>query len=465
MLHAAVLRSPYARARVKSFDASRALEAPGVRAVLDPGAIPQLVTEPNFQGQSIAAIAADTLAQARAALALLDVELEQLEPTLDPEEAVAQKRIHGEPRSYDRGDVSQGFAEAEVVVEATYRTQSVLHHSMETHQSVCDWEGDQLVVYISTQFIWGIRHEIAESLGLPEDKVRVVCNYMGGGFGSKNAAGDYTYIAAELAKRTGQPVKCALTRRDESIDAGNRNATIQKLRAGARADGTLTALEGEFIAALGWGGWHASTAGPMQMLYECDNVRTLEYAAKLNTPPMKAFRAPGFVEGTFGLECCSTSSLRSSRSIRSRSASATTRDSTDERPYSSKNLMECYERGEKHWARRDEVRARSDATWKHGVGLASQVWYGGGGPPSYAWVRLGGDGRAQVVTAMQDIGTGSKTAMQQIAAEELGLPIDRVEVSAGDTSRGPYASIRPARPRSRRWARLFARRPQTRRAR
>ena len=108
---------------------------------------------------------------------------------LDPEEAVAQKKLHGEPRNYDRGDVSRGFAEADVVVEATYRTQTVLHNSLETHQSVCDWEGDQLVVYISTQFVWGIREEIAEALGLPADKVRVVCNYMGGGFGSKNDAG------------------------------------------------------------------------------------------------------------------------------------------------------------------------------------------------------------------------------------------------------------------------------------
>ena len=108
---------------------------------------------------------------------------------LDPEEAVAQKQLHGEPRTYDRGDVARGFAEADVVVEATYRTQTVLHNSIETHQSVCDWEGDQLVVYISTQFIWGIRDEVAEALGLPRDKVRVVCDYMGGGFGSKNGAG------------------------------------------------------------------------------------------------------------------------------------------------------------------------------------------------------------------------------------------------------------------------------------
>ena len=156
---------------------------------------------------------------------------------------------------------------------------------------------------------------------------------------------------------------------------------------------------------------------------------------------MKAFRAPGFVEGTFGMECLLDELAAKLEidplEIRRRNYA----HSTDERPYSSKNLMECYERAEKHWARRDEVRARSDATWKRGVGLASQVWYGGGGPPSYAWIRLGSDGRATVVTAMQDIGTGSKTAMQQIAAEELGLPLERVEISAGDSARGPYASI------------------------
>src|SRR5207249_187987 len=230
-------------------------------------------------------------------------------------------------------------------------------------------------------------------------------------------------------------------RREENLDAGNRNATIQRLVAGARSDGTLTALGGDFVASLGWNGWLASTAGPMQMIYACDNVRTVEYGAKLNTPPMKAFRAPGFTEGTFGLECL-LDELAAKLEIdplemRRRNYA----HSTEDRPYSSKNLMECYERAESHWARRDEVRARSDDTWKRGVGVASQIWYGGGGPPSYAWIRLGADGRATVVTAMQDIGTGTKTAMQQIAAEELGLPLDHVSVSAGDSARGPYASI------------------------
>ena len=102
----------------------------------------------------------------------------------------------------------------------------------------------------------------------------MICHYMGGGFGSKNGPDDYTFIAAELAKRTGRPVKCALTRREENLAAGNRNATIQRLTVGARSDGTLTALGGDFVNAVGWSGWSSGTEGPMQMLYACPNVRT-----------------------------------------------------------------------------------------------------------------------------------------------------------------------------------------------
>jgi len=441
MLQTAVLRSPHAYARAKSIDFERALEAPGVRAAIGPGDAHMLTAEPGYQGEAVAAVAADTFGQARAALALVEVEWEVHEPLTDPDEAVRRRQLVGEEIRYERGDVDKALAEADVVVEAEFRTQTVLHNSFETHQSVCEWRGDSLDVYISTQFIWGVRDEVASQLDLPPDKVRVVCEFMGGGFGSKNGAGDHTYIAAELAKRTGRPVRCALTRREENLATGNRNATIQRLTGAARSDGTLVALVGEYVNETGWSGWTSPTDGPMQMLYDCENVRTVLWPAKLNTPPMKAFRAPGFVEGTFGLECL-LDQLAARLEIdplelRRRNYA----HSTDDRPYSSKNLMECYERAEPHWQRREEVHARSEEPWKRGVGLASQVWYGGGGPPSYAWVRMGSDGRATVVTAMQDIGTGTATAMTQIAAEELGLPLDRVEVVLGDSARGPYASI------------------------
>jgi CO/xanthine dehydrogenase Mo-binding subunit len=439
MLHAAVLRSPYAHARVRRLDLEAAREAPGVRGVLAP-----IVDEVGYPGQAVAAVAADTLAEAQAALALVQADWEELEPLLDPDEAVARDALVSDARSSERGDVERGFAEADVVVEAEYRTQSVLHNSMETHQAICEWEArDRLTVYISTQFVWGIREQVAEHYELPPDNVRVVCRFMGGGFGSKNSPDDYTWIAADLARETGRPVKCALTRRDENLAAGHRNATIQRLRAGARADGTLTALEGDFVNATGWGGWVSSTGGPMELLYGCENVRITERGAKLNSAPMKAFRAPGFVEGTFGLECLidELAAKLDVDPLEFRRRNHSDHDAVDGRPFSSKNLLECYRRADAHWERREQVRASSEGPWKRGVGLASQIWYGGGGPPSYAWVRVGADGRAVVVTAMQDIGTGSATAMAQIAAEELGLPVDRVDVSLGDTARGPYASI------------------------
>jgi CO/xanthine dehydrogenase Mo-binding subunit len=444
MLHTAVLRSPYAKARVKQIDFEPARSAPGVRAAIGPGELEVLTDEPGYVGQAVAAVAADTMGQAQAAASAISVDWEILRPLLDPDEAVRRESFTNDGAdTYERGDHDRGRAEAEVVVEAEYRTQVVLHNSLETHQAICHWEEDGITIYISTQYIWGIRRDMAEHLGLPPDKVRVVCNAMGGGFGAKNGPGDYTKIAAELAKRTGRPVRCALTRREENVAAGNRNATIQRLTIGVRSDGTLTALGGEFVNAVGFSGWSMTTEGPMQMLYACENVRTVNYGAKLNIPPNAAFRAPGFVEGTFALEClldeAATQLDLDPLELRKRNYADS--DLLDDRPFSSKKLAECYRRAEPHWAKRDEVRARSHGPWKHGIGLASQIWYGGGGPPSYAWIRLGADGRVQVVTAMQDIGTGTRTAMAQIAAEELGIPVDRVQVSLGDSARGPFASV------------------------
>ena len=146
MLHTAVLRSPHAHARVASIDLAPALALPGVHAAIGPGDIEQLTDECGYQGEAVAAVCADTLAQARAALRAIDVEFEVLEALLDPDEAVARGPLLGEPRERARGDYEQGLAEADVVVEAEFRTQVVLHNSMETHQAVVEWIGDALEV-------------------------------------------------------------------------------------------------------------------------------------------------------------------------------------------------------------------------------------------------------------------------------------------------------------------------------
>ena len=443
MLHAAVLRSPFARARVTKLDFAKAREAPWVRGVIGPEDCHVLEREPSYQGAPVAAVAADSFHAAQRALELIEIEWEELDPLLDPDEAVRRGSLVSAARHYERGDVDRGLREADAVVEAEYRTQTVLHNALETHQSVCRWEGDVLEVHTSTQYIWGVRDEVAEALGLPPDKVQIVCHFMGGGFGAKNSPGDYTFIAIALASKTGSPVRCALTRREENLASGNRNSTIQRLVVGARSDGSLTALKGEYINAVGSKGWSGPTYGPMEMLYDCENVSTISYGTKLNTPPNAAFRAPGFVEGTFGLECIldELAAKLGVDPLEIRRKNHANHDLVEGRPFSAKNLLDCYRLAEPHWERRHEVRGRSDAVWKRGVGLASQTWYGGGGPPSYAWIRVGSDGRAVVVTAMQDIGTGTRTAMAQIAAEELGIPLGNVRVELGDSARGPYASI------------------------
>ncbi|HVM68858.1 MAG TPA: molybdopterin cofactor-binding domain-containing protein, partial [Gaiellaceae bacterium] len=236
MLHAAVLRSPFAAAGVRSLDLAPALTLPGVHAAISFRDVAFLEDDAGFPGAAVAAVAADTLGQAQAAVEAIEIEWAEHEPLLDADEAVARGSLLADPRTYERGDVDGALADAEAVVEATFTTASVLHNALETHQAVCLWEGDTLVVHVSTQFLWGVREEVAEAFELPQDRVRVVCEYMGGGFGAKNGAGEHTLIAAELARRTGRPVACRLTRREENLAAGNRNATVQRLRVGARAD-------------------------------------------------------------------------------------------------------------------------------------------------------------------------------------------------------------------------------------
>ena len=163
MLHTAVLRSPRAHARVRKLDLTAALAAPGRARRRRARRVPRpRATRPGSRGAPVAAVAADTFAEARAALELVEVEWEELGAFLDPDDAIARGQAFQEPTRYERGDFERGLAEADVVVEAEYRTQTVLHNALETHQAVCVWEGDELTVYVSTQYVWGVRRRVAD---------------------------------------------------------------------------------------------------------------------------------------------------------------------------------------------------------------------------------------------------------------------------------------------------------------
>jgi xanthine dehydrogenase YagR molybdenum-binding subunit len=462
MLYGKILRSPHPHARVKGIETRGAEELAGVRAVLSYQNIPRI---PFFGGQTflldeilryvgdeIACVLAEEEEICEDALEKIIVEYGRLPFVLDAEEALKPEApkvqtggnlFKGAPDLYERGDVRQGLGEADVVVEEAFRTQVALHNSLETHGSVALWQDDLLTVWDSTQHIFGVRAALAAMLNIPLHRVRVIKKYMGGGFGSKNSMGKYTLLAALGAKMTGRPVRIMLDRREENLAAGNRPSSKQYLKIGAKRDGSLTAIDLRAISGAGaYAYFPPAVGGPVRQLYSCPNVRAEQYTVFTNTGPMSAFRGPGYVEGTFALESAMDELARrlGMDPVTLRMKNYSDRNQVTGQPYSTKGLQEAYERGAQiiHW---QERKGETRGARRRGFGMASQIWGGSGGPPAYALVKLNTDGSATVLSGTQDLGTGTKTALAQIAAEELGLAMEEISVEIGDTQMAPYAPI------------------------
>jgi CO/xanthine dehydrogenase Mo-binding subunit len=446
MVHAAVLRSPHANARVGSLDRAAAEALPGVRAVIGPGDLPDrdgrpvLTDAPAYAGAAVAAVAADTPDQAERALEALAPEWEPLAFVVDLDEGLSRQEFTQDPAETSRGDVDAALAGAAAVVEREYRTPAQMQNPLEPHCAVAMWESGTLTVWSSTQGIFAARDELARAYDLEPDDVRVVCEYMGGGFGGKQGSGPEGYLAAELARRSGRPVRLVYTRRDEHTTTGYRAPTVQSYRIGADAEGTLLGIEGSAVIGVGQHGWVFPVLNPSETLYECTNVRSMVLPVKLNLGFSNAFRAPGVMEGTFGFEQA-LDELAEELGIdplEIRLRNEATLEQGSGNPYTSKHLGTCHRRAAElaGWAGRDEL--RSDGRVRRGMGLASQIWWGGGGPPAHAIVRLGKTARPTLVCGFQDIGTGTMTASAVIVAEALGVPVEAVRVQAGDTARSGY---------------------------
>ena len=207
--------------------------------------------------------------------------------------------MHG-PLLAARGDVERGLAEADIVVDAEYRTQVQTHCCMETHGLVADWRPDGLTVHISTQFTAGVRQELAKAFDLPLENVRVVVDGMGGGFGSKCELGKYGQLAVALSRQAAAPVRLTLTRPEEQVDSGNRPAVHQRIRLGARRDGALTAIAVESYGTAGVG-LEAGVGNFAQDLYACPNFASAQYDVFTNAGPGSGdVRAPGDTQGGMG---------------------------------------------------------------------------------------------------------------------------------------------------------------------
>jgi CO/xanthine dehydrogenase Mo-binding subunit len=474
MLHALVLRSPYPRARVRAIDTKKADALPGVRGILHRFNAPEIEfrsekalfrEEVRFVGDDVAAVAADSEDIARDALALIEVDYEILPHVVDLEEAIRAKAPKLTPEgnvfdagSYKRGDARKGFRDATKTIEATYRTSTQMHNALETHGAVASWDGERLTVWESTQGVFEVRNMIKEALKLEPATVHVICDFMGGGFGAKLGTYKYSLYASLFTMKLGRPVRCILSRREENLAAGNRSATLQTLKLGGK-DGRIVALEHESWSNSGQGRWAANPTGPTNTLYDIANVTSTAHRVMTNAGALSAFRAPGYVEGTFALESAVDELAAAMKvdplTLRRRHARSTTDPRTGNR-YSLKRLLDCYTIGAKEigWSkRRAEGTRGSQAHRRRGLGMATQIWGGGGGPPAYASVHFETNGTAVLRVGVQDIGTGTRTAIAQICADEIGLTLDQVVVRLGDTDAayGPgsggsvtLASIGPA---------------------
>jgi xanthine dehydrogenase YagR molybdenum-binding subunit len=427
MLYGAILRSPYPHARVRNVDLARARRLAGVRAVLKRD--DQTV---RFAGQEVAAVAAVNSQIANDALALIAVDYDplpfvvEMDDALKPEAPLvfATGTNATAPRTFARGNVASGLEQAVATHEAIYTTPVQTHVSLETHGSVAQWDGDELTVWCSTQGIFTVRDDLAVFFSLPPEKVRVITPYLGGGFGSKFGAGAEVVIAAQLARQAGAPVKLMNSRAAEHVATGNRPSSWQQVRLGANSQGRLIAIDLVQHGSGGIGGG-AGTSGPYKSLYECANVRTEERNVYLNAGPSSPMRAPGWPQGCFGLELAIDEL-----------ASKIRLDRLEFRRRNNLNPVRAleFDLGARafDWADKSSPR-KARGPLKRGIGVAAASWYGIGSPGPQAQATAFRDGHVEVSTGTQDIGTGTRTILAMVAAEELGLPLDRVTAQIGDT--------------------------------
>ncbi len=432
MLYGRILSSPVPHAEITAINLSRAEALPGVKAVIPlikPG------ERVRYEGQEIAAVAAVTDDIANDAIRLIRFDYNELPYVVDVEEAMKDGAPQiredwpgnqSKPRVEERGNIEAGFAEAAVTVEATYNAPVQTHVCLETHGHVAEWDGDNLTVWASTQAVFGTRQDLAQHFNLPQDKVRVITEHMGGGFGSKFGPGVEGIAAAELARKAGAPVKLMLTRKDEHLVAGNRPSMTQHVRAGATKDGRLIAYDLRGYGTGGVGGG-AGFTGPY--VYSVPNVRAEKFDVAINAGNARAMRAPGHPQGAYGMD-----------SLMDELAEKLGMDPLEFRRINDPSEIRQAEytlgAQEIGWHRRNKVAGSGTGVNKRGIGMGSGQWGGGGGRGTQARVTIHADGTVEAVTGTQDLGTGVRTAIAIIVAEELGLqPLD-ITVKIGDTAPG-----------------------------
>lgn len=469
LVHAVLVQSTVPAGRITRVDTHVAQAMPGVLLVMTQENAPRLpnggepALEPpagrvlsllqddqvHYNGQPVALVVGDTLEHAQAAARMVRVEVAQQPARLDFETARADAhspgKVQGQSADTTRGDVVAGMARAAQRIEAVYGTPMETHNPMEPHATIAVWEGDSLTLYDSTQYVSGVRRTVAKTLGLSPDKLRVVCPFVGGGFGCKGSVWSHVVLAAMAARQVGRPVKLVLERPQMFGPVGGRPRTAQRIALGAASDGRFTAISHDSLTTTSMiEDWTEPCAIVTRMLYDTPNQRTTHRLARLNVGTPTFQRAPGEATGTFALEVAldEMAYALGIDPVELRLRNDAAQDPEKRIPWSSKSLAACYRAGAERfgWARRNpQPGSMREGNTRVGWGMATAT-YPANRSAAAATARYLPDGTAQVESGSQDLGTGTYTVMTQVAADAMGMPVDRVHFSLGDT-RMPEAPV------------------------
>ena len=469
----AIVRSTIANGRIASIDTAAAERAPGVVTVLTHRNAPRLayrahkaVVDPDVgerlhvlqddrvshQGQPIALVIADTLEQANHAATLVRItyapETESTDITrVQPVMPTRQQTDQGERRPSEtrRGDPERALAAAEVKVDQTYVIPRENHNPIEMHATIAAWDGDRLTLWDKTQWVHNTADEIAAVFGIPAQNIRVVSPFVGGAFGSGLRTWPHVTLAALGARVARRPVKVMLSRREMYYSVGYRPHTVQRVALGASRDGRLAAIVHDgYQETSAYEEFTEALLNPSRFLHSCPSVYTRHRLAPMNVHTPTYMRAPGEVSGIFALESAmdELAVALSIDPIELRLRNEPEQDEFKKLPFSSRSTRGCYRVAAERfgWSRRNpEPRSMRDGRWLIGWGMAGAT-YPMNYAPASAMARLLPDGTAEVMSAASDMGPGTWTSMTQVAAETLGLPIERVKFMLGDT-RLPRAPV------------------------
>ncbi len=454
MVHAVLVQSGIGAGRVISVDDSQARQIKGVLSVLTfenapkvstPSTRPDSATKPIFggpeveyNGQHLGVVIADTLERALQGAELVRFQYAPQKPRVELAEFKDEAFAPRNARPSARGDLNAGRASAAQIITASYDVPTEHHNPMEPHATTAVWNGDHLTVYDASQGVDGCRRSLADTFGIPVENVRVICPFVGGGFGSKGQTWTHVPIAALAARAVGRPVKLVMRRQEMFSGHGYRSHTIQDMELGAQADGTLTITRNSTINETSLrDDWREDTSRMTGMMYACPNLEASGKVVRLNKMSPTFMRAPGEAAGSVGLECAmdELAVKLGMDPVELRLHNDTQTDGSNKKPFSSRALKECLTIGRDKfgWSERKmEPGTLREGRYLVGYGVAGGT-YPANFRPSSARITLMQNGAVLVQSASHDLGTGAYTIFTQIAAEELGVPVDNVRVELGDT--------------------------------